>query len=71
MSVYDGFSVERNTGEHLHGGVADDDAMQFLYMTLCNYSHPLYSPPQRGRREQVHQFAHEEVHARPHQSDEL
>ena len=45
MSVYDGFSVERNTGEHLHGGVADDEAMQFLYMSVCNYAHPLYSPP--------------------------
>ena len=27
------------------GGAADDEAMQFLYMTVCNYSHPLYSPP--------------------------
>ena len=45
MGVYDEFTIDRNTGEHLHGGVADDVAMQYLYNIVCSYSHPLYSPP--------------------------
>ena len=45
MGVYDGFTIDRSTGEQLHGGVADDVAMQYLYNIVCSHSHPLYSPP--------------------------
>ena len=45
MGVYDGFTIDRSTGEQLHEGVADDVAMQYLYDIVCSHSHPLYSPP--------------------------
>ena len=45
MGVYDGFTVNRSTGEQLHGGVADDVAMHYLYNIVCSHSHPVDSPP--------------------------
>ena len=44
-AVYGGDCLHHNTGEHLHGGVANDEAMQFLYNLVVSYPHPLYSPP--------------------------
>ena len=37
--------VHRNPGKHLHGGVANNEAMQMLYAKVIATPHPLYSPP--------------------------
>ena len=38
-------SVHRNPGNHLHGSVANDEAMQMLYAKVIATPHPMYSPP--------------------------
>ena len=44
IGVY-GDTVHRNDGRHLHGGIAEDEAMCMLYDRVTSYAHPLYSPP--------------------------
>ena len=44
IAVY-GDIVHRNDGRHLHGGVADDEAMCALYDRLVAHTRPLYDAP--------------------------
>ena len=37
--------MHRTPGNHLHGGVANDESMQTLYAMVITTPHPMYSPP--------------------------
>ena len=40
-----GDTIHQNDRWHLHGGVEDDEAMQYLYDKVVSHPHPMYSPP--------------------------